>query len=838
MSQLKGFLLPLALAAIVMAGHSCSDSTSSTLVGAARILPKASVQTQIPSAIDNSSISLGESHENFDEASTLTISSADGHLSKSWTPFSSYFPAEAVLAGGYKVSVSYGTPLSEGFDAPYIFAEQNVELKEGEETEVELSCALSNVLSTIDFDSSIAECFGRCDVIMHSNGGSFITCPVGEKRRIYLRPGDIKISVDLQFKDSRECSFEMGAISDAKGGRWYPLSISVENGESDAPVIKLSGAANNKVVLTRQFVSTPSPEFTCSGFTSGVPLTVAEGMTPSFPVKVSINREGISHIFLSTVAPSLIARGWPAEANLLNPDDASALHNSGLTMASEDGKIVIDFTKVIPLLRDTDGRYDAFSLQAVTPAGKVSAPVILNMDISPVDVAIKEVTAPVIGIDTAELKIKCDEPDAQNNLSLQIREGESWKDLPITSITAGENHGLFTLTFKVPPGTTPVDIRLLYCSSVRGETTLRRLSPQYALQVDAFAMKAAVRIMAEDEALVSTIARLADFYTADGKSLVNVSRDMENGLVWISGLNQRQTYSIKASVLDNPAQGDFSPLVTFTTESASPLPNGNFEDVDNKPTTYRDMPSGGRYSQNIAEIFNLQNYTSFSFMEPLKWANTNAKTFCMRAKRMNTWYVAPSVRIVDITQAYGGTSYATRIDNVGWDIDGPAIPDYLQEGQPYTKYSRNIPRVAHKAVGKIFLGEYSFNSQTGEEKYAEGMDFPSRPAALNGFYRYLPSPADPDDTGLVVVEVVGSDNETIAAATIALPPATGYTAFTVPLTYSAFGKKAASVKVMIAASATIGNIDYETSHTPAIADPVTATVTGSSLWVDELTFSY
>ena len=121
--------------------------------------------------------------------------------------------------------------------------------------------------------------------------------------------------------------------------------------------------------------------------------------------------------------------------------------------------------------------------------------------------------------------------------------------------------------------------------------------------------------------------------------------------------------------------------MTFKTEEAQQLPNPDFEDVKFSSIKYANMLSGGRYSQNTVEIYNLQNRTSFDLMTPTAWANVNDKTFCLDASNHNTWYMAPSTYTVE--DAYSG-AYAVRLDCVGYDLDGPEIPDYLQTSLPFT----------------------------------------------------------------------------------------------------------------------------------------------------------
>ncbi len=118
--------------------------------------------------------------------------------------------------------------------------------------------------------------------------------------------------------------------------------------------------------------------------------------------------------------------------------------------------------------------------------------------------------------------------------------------------------------------------------------------------------------------------------------------------------------------------------VDITTEKAQQLPNADFEER-RKSVEYRNLPSGGRYSQTIVGIFNRQNHANIKQEAPQSWANVNAKTFCMDAARHNTWYMQPSTE--SVLDAYLN-SYGVRIQSVGWDIDGPEIPDYRQPDPP------------------------------------------------------------------------------------------------------------------------------------------------------------
>ena len=65
-----------------------------------------------------------------------------------------------------------------------------------------------------------------------------------------------------------------------------------------------------------------------------------------------------------------------------------------------------------------------------------------------------------------------------------------------------------------------------------------------------------------------------------------------------------------------------------------------------------------------------------------------------------------------------------------------------------------------------------------------------------------------------------------------------YTAFTIPLSYSRFGEKATSIRVMFAASDNMGDIESENRSIVVTPLPASATLRGSSLWIDNLSLSY
>lgn len=819
---------------------SCTTEQNGEQTGAGRILPEISVSADVY-AVGNVVVSDVLEEVPAIEDMTMRLTAENGGFSATWHPLSAYYPDEPVLPGAYNIEVYYGSARLEGFDVPYFYGAAECVVKDGEVVTPEVSCTFANTMVSVEFDRELATEFDECALTFHSNGGGFITYGMDESRKAYLRPGNIEVGLYVKMSDGTEARVHMLTLPDAKPGHWYVAEVGLSKSTDGYPVVTVSfddriTADDISVCLSPDFLAAPAPEITCSGFESGVPVSVTEGETPTEPLSMSVNAEGLSRLLLSATAPSLIEKGWFPEVDLLSATDISAMEALGLKVTRGE-VITVDYTNLIQYLKDTDGLADAFALQAESRQGKQSAPAQLLVNLRNADVNIVSISMPVVGVYKASVKVECSPGTDPRLITLDVFDGRAWINIPVTDIEAAEEDNTYVLSFTLPAGTESQPARLSYCGQVRETFELYRVSPEFSIDVDAYALKAVIKIVPSDPELLGVITGLVQIY-ANGSRVIQIDRDEDRGQITVTGLKENTTYRFSASVMSSPEIGESSPVVTVTTERASGLPNGNFEDVNLKYTKYSNMPSGGRYSQNIVEIFNLQNYTSFNFTTPLKWATVNSKTFNLQAKKLNTWYVVPSVRTVEFDEAYAGTSYAVRIDNVAWDNNGADIKDYLQESQPYVKYSRNVPPIKYKAVGKLFIGSYRFDQSTMSEVYDEGVSFGSRPSALNGFYRFIPAGPGADEAGYACVEVLSADGSTIARGESLLAPATGYTAFSVPLQYASFGVKAAKIKVMIAASPNIGDIKHETATAVTVANPETSTSTGSSMCVDELSFSY
>ena len=91
--------------------------------------------------------------------------------------------------------------------------------------------------------------------------------------------------------------------------------------------------------------------------------------------------------------------------------------------------------------------------------------------------------------------------------------------------------------------------------------------------------------------------------------------------------------------------------MTFTTEAAAPVPNGDFETLKSDAISVTDMNMGGKWTRTQIGS-KVQNTQSFTVYEPNGWETINSTTCNFAASNQNSWYVIPS-------------TYATNVSWVG-----------------------------------------------------------------------------------------------------------------------------------------------------------------------------
>lgn len=768
---------------------------------------------------------------------SISLTDSEGRFSRAWDSMADFPVDEDFLAATYTISAEYSSVDIEGTGKPCYRGFTEFTLAPDDTAEPVIECRLANTPVSITIDSELDDYIDHCSLELRSSTGNIITLNGATDTPVYLKPGTIDLILNLSLADGRS-TYVLAASFEGKGGTPSIVTLTATGN-----ILDIDADGNiTRLIIDDALFDTRPPSVTPSGWNPGEIITTEEGRKPQSNAAMEvISSQPLRSLLLTVSAPERVNAAMPQHIDLLNPDPAQYDVLSALGLIPEfQGKqpeaCIVSFRKLISeVAYSPSGSLFLIRLIAVDRSGHVSEACTMEVRINPVTISVESCSPAVIGINMADMTILA--PDEESAKKVTIFTSPSgldntWTPAAINAVTA-IGGPRYRITFSVPPSVDHiVHVRAVYIGNIAGTITINRVTPDFTLDADAFACTAKLKVKAQDESLTSIITRLLNVYAGE-KRLVILSRDETTGTLIAGGLDPATHYSLKGTVMTDPSSGDFCPETGITTEHDRQIPNYDFNDV--KPgIEYSEMPSGGRYSQTIAPVINRQNRTDFKVSIPdYPWANTNAKTFCRKSAIHNTWYMQPSVE--EASDIITGEC-SVKLTSVAWDPQGQAIPDYVQVSRPYLPYNPNVPHIAFRSAGKIFIGSYGYTPSDGET-YSEGITFRSRPSGLNVTYRYLPGPETPYDRGYVEVAIEG-ENGVIASGKLLLSPSSGFSTVNIPLDYPMFGVKASKIKVMCASSENLGTIAHESATIITTNDLTNSCSRGSMLEIKELRLSY
>lgn len=828
-------LLISAMSALMV---SCATDSESIINGVGELAVSLEMQTEMLTP-EGRPAGIEVPYRPATEDISLTIESADGAYGHTWDNFETFPQADDYYAGEYRITASTGSYIIEGYDRPVFSGSLLTAVEQGRRTDATVTMDALVAFVTAAAPQSSGSGIELLEMDIHTPGGIYhrLNAEAPADSYLCLRPGLTTVYATVSRDGSRELRIEALQLTTIPGAL-YSVEAALSG---DELTVKCAGK-KNAVTLSESFFQAAPPVMESTW--TDEPVVIPEGDSSQWPLVAEIENGGrpLSHLYLSMSSASLAAReGFTPQVDLLNltPPQRDFLLALGLEFSVSESGGCVDFTDflsgLVYLTADTDE--SVFTLEAVDLLGVSAAPLALTVITEPVDIEITGTEAAVMGVDRAGVHISCPSAGFATHVDIEILDPATglYQRVPVTVKNTGQ--GMYDVEFAVPPGSQPVDARVLYCDEERARITVHRAQPDFSLEVDAFASTAEVRVMAADPSLTKVITSLANIYI-NGHEAPLYQRSPDEGILSIIGLSPSTSYTFTATMMSGVANPVFTKAVSVRTETTRQLPNADFEERENG-VIYPDLPSGGRYSQTTVEIFNWQHRVTFATESPEGWATTNDKTFCLKSTNHNTWYMQPSVE--STREVASSNTYSAKISTVAFDPTGEKIPDYAQTGQPFLTYSPIIPDIKYRAAGKLFLGSYKFDASKMEETYKQGISWNTRPRSLNGYYRFLPSTSNRNATALVRVELSGMVDGTetvIASNELKLPLASDMTAFNVPLTYGYFGVKATGIKVMFASSSDCGTIAEETARLITDPDPRTATSRGGTLWIDNITLAY
>lgn len=831
----------------IMSLVGCSEDNEEILSGSARLvivpnintqiyLPDGSVATDAPKIVAPSAEDL-----------SFLLTKIDGSYSHLWDRLSSYPKNEPLRPGAY-VAELFKTDNSGSAEEYSFYGKSEVTLIDGITSTLHIDCKLAVGFIRVRYSDNIKSIFESCKLIAHAEGSGYVELQEGINR---VPVGKCFILAAVKLKTGEDIKFNLTQINGLKGSELWEFSLNAQQQDpASDPELTLrygGGTVNYEVTKTinTDLITAQVPVLTPDGFSQDEVLGIVEGHTPDHKLGISISGGEAMTLIMSTTSPEMISPQWPSEIDLCHMTQMQSvqLAELGLDVSRSNGiPTYLDLTQVMKnISASTQKNSIAFNFIAAGLYGTLSDVATMNVSVTPAKVSIKKATPMLIGTNMSCLTVESNTPLNIEGVSIEAYNettGE-WMPAQVQQTKTSSADNITELTVKLPTITqNRIKLRLKYMSVEKDMVEITTVSPQYSISVDAFALLAVVRVEAATPELSQLITSLLNIYINGGPTQY-VARYNDESYLVVGGLESSREYTIKTTVYNADAVNkQFTPEVRFSTEQMLQVPNGNFEKIEDG-IKYKSLPSGGRYSQTIVDIYNQQNYANYDLSQPKGWANTNSKQFCTSASNHNTWYMQPGVYTT--TEHIGEGAYSVTIRSTAWDLNGEKIPDYRQTSSPGIPYNKNIPHISQRAAGKLFLGEYHFDAARMQESYIEGVGFESRPSNLNGYYKFVPSLQNYGEKGLVEIEIIGLENgkETvIASSRYELTTAISYKAFSVPLTYYKSGVKATKLKIMFSSSNYEGSIAEETAQVTTSPDAATATSIGGILTIDELTFTY
>ncbi len=799
----------------------------------------------------------------------LKLVSADGSFSRAWDSLADFDPAEKIPVGTYTMSAYYGNLEEEGFDKPYYLGQSDVAVRYRENTPVEILCTLANVKVTVEYSDAFKKYFADYATTIHAAEGDYIKFEKEETRAAYVKPGKITIQTYLKKQNGIESTFEPAAIENAQPRQHYRIKLDIADNAAGEAQLSISFDETTEtqpvaIDISDEVMVAPAPSFLPAGFVPGTPLEVKENSYPdNRQVNISLTaKAGIASCTLTTSSASLESEGWPREIDLVNlsSENRALLSRLGLKLKgfTEMGSKMgfIDFAEVFAHLHTTDGsNQHTFTLSAKDMYGKVSeSPITLSVKSIPITFALQTPDPVFVGSKTATIPVEFDGAYI-DQVKFSYLNAEGAKVNSTSTVVSSEGN-LYQIKISIEATDQPVVVEGSYANGAKTSTiSIPVKTPAFTItaeEYDIWARRATVKLTAEESQYQEAVDRYAVLFANSTGQWETVTSTLSQGRRIITGLTPDTRYQLRGSCNSGQDNVNYSGDFTLRTESAAVVPNGDFEDLV-QTISVTDMNQGGKYS---VWPVNYQNTCSFTIQEPTGWASVNAKTCNLSAANQNSWFVIPSTYNTtltwdayrsfapstvtpdlyrDLTAQSGSNAMVVR--NVAWDANG-TTPATSGGAFNTTYYNTNVPGIANRSAGKLFLGSYSYSG--GSETYTEGVSFASRPSALKGWYKYANDSNDPTETGVVTVTLLNGQ-KVIATGTARLSAATDYTEFSVPVTYSVTDQKATTLRIMITSS---NHASYNQSEeTSAIKTSVSngqyeSASRGATLTIDNLTFTY
>lgn len=751
---------------------------------------------------------------------SLRLISADGSVNKQWDRIGDFDTNAEFRVGTYTMEAFYGDENSEGFEMPYFHGNATFEIEENRTTPVSITAKLANSMVTVVYTDAFRDYFSSYTVQIHPEGGSYIEYTGDETRPVYIRSGKVTILADIVKQNGVAATLEAASFT-AKPQYHYTVTVDVNGGNAGSASLIISFDDNVveqdvEIDLSDDLLNSPAPTITCKGVESGTTYNFVSGMSsPVAPQFNIIAHGGISAVTLTANSKSLNEQGWPEEVDLCNAtqQQRDVMQSLGLNVRGLYGVVdkmaVVDMSAVIEHIayRAHGDNNSTFAIVVKDKVGKVTEPITFTVEVEPVELEITSVEAIYAGDTQARLTFNYNGEDAANRVKVQYLSKYGVFD-PVESAVItplGRSGATYQAVVTIPDDIDPVVFKLV-CDDVSAtsseEINVGRVESDYELQAsdnDAFSTYASL-IVVDKGGNLTTLPSDAKIELAkvDGSTMTTHAHSVSGNYVKLTGLTPATEY--KARIVNGEVP---SRIVTFTTEPATPLENGTFDDntwtitKENKHNNHRYAVTG--------------------------WSTLNEKTTSQDGAGYG--YITTSG-----TKPDGG---AALIRTVGWGSGNTASANAFNK--------KSFGTCKHLTPGQLYLGTFNGVGATPEVTY--GIEHTARPSSLTFKYKYATAyDNDNGDYGTAEITVYDAAGNVIDSKSRQLPRTGNYTDMTLDLSYPVNAAKAAKISVVFKSSEWAEDDSSKLNATyvkpPKPLDLGAEEYVGSQLWIDDVELHY
>ncbi|MCH5234401.1 MAG: DUF4493 domain-containing protein [Muribaculaceae bacterium] len=825
---------------------------------------------------------------------SITLKSTDGSYNNTWKNLNAFKGENGFPMGNYIISATFGDIKEEGFKNPYYYGETPVNVIKGEESSVVITAALANSMFSVRYTDDFKKFFPGYSATVTTEGHEPVVFVQSESRPAYITPGlDAIVKLTLTNPANETVTVSPTKFK-AEPRKHYIVTFGVDGNINlgDASLkIEWSEelvSQDKPISLTDELFTTAAPTVTLEGYSNTEPLFEGleyEGINPEFHI---VALGGLTHATLTLAAEEgngVVPTGF-SSIDLVNADanNQSILNSCGIVCNGLYDKVdkfaVVNFKEYLKGL--TPGTYTAKIDVEDKFSRTLETPVEFKVVITGLEYNFLTYEKPDFLANEINVVVETNCKVLKDQLMFKVWDTKEDFVNPVSAefVTAVSPEGFsdtkeFVYTYKlVLPEA--IDnylwkVQTQVPNKNAHEMDVNVNMPEFTVDVDAFAKKVKFRINPDQESVSKYGQDLFNnFKLYKGSQLISsgYSYDASTSIITLTeGITPDTNYSdfvISFGRKVNPT--DDSKISAFQSEKDTGVPNGDFETL--KEVYAETINQGGTWATSSGDFgSNYQNTATFKISEAENWSTSNNKT--MGGNNKNTWFYIPSVFNTNLeytgrcpgvglgTGSKSGTpsSYsdfephsgenAMVIRNVAWDPSGTTptrdttggTSGFIKVKGTDSYYNYNVPTIANKSAGKMFLGTYPMSEKFEE---AQGYPFASRPLKLKGWYKYSKDSSNQEDNGKISIIVYDNDTP-IASGEKELSETVGMLDFEIDLDSYAFQSKATRIAIMITSSKYASSSQEFENQNIAVTtylSKIESYMHGATLIIDDLSFEY